>query len=157
MAATSRIARLRERSVRIALLLEGLSVLVAVLAAWLAMRSERRLAAVLTENAELQASRADELETFAQRVAHDLLNPLSAVTFSLGTLAKRHTDDESKRLTDRVRLALDRSRRMVGGILDFARSGARPVRGRRASLHRGPLGGARRRPGGRPRARRPRS
>jgi signal transduction histidine kinase len=111
--------------------------LVAVIATWLSVRASRHFAWVAKRNTELLAARADELENFAQRVAHDLLNPMSAVAFGLGTLALRHPDAETKAIVERAGRALQRSGEMVHGILAFARAGARPELDARAQLGAG--------------------
>ena len=135
--AIERILRAREHSVQLALALEVGSALVAVLAAWLAVRTSRRFEGVLRENAELQAARADEFESFAQRVAHDLLSPMSGVVFSLGAIERRHPDAATKEVVQRTLRSLGRARQMVHGIFNFARSGARPAVGAHASLRAG--------------------
>ncbi|HEY6458617.1 MAG TPA: ATP-binding protein, partial [Polyangiaceae bacterium] len=136
-AASSRILSTRERAVQMAVLLEVLSSLVAVVAAWLAIRASRRFGQVLRQNAALQAARADEFEGFAQRVAHDLLSPISGVVFSLGALERAHPDAATKEIVERTLKSLARSRQMVHGIFNFARSGARPTPGAHAALGAG--------------------
>jgi signal transduction histidine kinase len=136
-AATTRILRTREHAVQLAFALEIASSLVAVLAAWLAVRVSRRFEAVLQQNAELQAARATEFESFAQRVAHDLLSPMSGVVFSLGAIERTHTDAATREVVQRTLRSLARSRQMVHGIFHFARSGARPAAGARSALGAG--------------------
>ncbi|HEY8042001.1 MAG TPA: HAMP domain-containing sensor histidine kinase [Polyangiaceae bacterium] len=131
---TARILEQRRHSERIALVLELVSSLVALTAGWLAVRASRRFESVLQRNTQLQLARADELETFAQRVAHDLLSPMSAVVFSLGAIERRHPDGQTRETIQRALRSLERSRRMVHGIFHFARSGARPVPGARSRL-----------------------
>jgi signal transduction histidine kinase len=62
---------------------------------------------------------------------------MSVVAFGLGNLARRHPDADTKAVVDRASRALDRSRQMVHGILDFSRSGARPTPDARAPLAAG--------------------
>jgi signal transduction histidine kinase len=132
--AATRILSARGRAVRLAFVLEIGSALVAVLAAWLAVRASRRFEAILRQNAELQTARAAEFESFAQRVAHDLLSPMSGVVFSLGAIERTHTDAATREVVQRTLRSLARSRQMVHGIFNFARSGARPPAGARSSL-----------------------
>jgi signal transduction histidine kinase len=134
---TANILRSREHAVQLALVLEIGSSLVAVLAAWTAVRASRRFEKVLQLNTELQAARADEFESFAQRVAHDLLSPMSGVVFSLGAIERKHPDAATKEIVQRTLRSLGRSRQMVHGIFNFARSGARPAAGARAFLGAG--------------------
>jgi signal transduction histidine kinase len=79
-------------------------------------------------------ARADELEIFAQRVAHDLLSPLSAVSFALATVEKHHDDEPTRAVVTRAKRALGRSRDLVHGIFDFARAGAQPKPNARANV-----------------------
>jgi signal transduction histidine kinase len=137
--AMSRILETREHTVQLALALEIGSSLVAIVAAWFAVRASRRFGEVLRRNAELQAARAAEFESFAQRVAHDLLSPMSGVVFSLGALERAHPDAATKEITQRTLRSLGRARQMVNGIFHFARSGARPPPGARAALRAGVL------------------
>jgi signal transduction histidine kinase len=129
-----RILDVRVRSLRLEIELDIACSAVALLAAWLAIRASRRFAAITKHNVELLTARADELDTFAQRVAHDLLSPLSTVTFSLDTIARRHADLQTRTAVDRTGRALLRARQMVHGILTFARAGARPAPGARSRL-----------------------
>jgi signal transduction histidine kinase len=95
-----------------------------------------RVQAELTErHATALAERADELEVFGKRVAHDLLSPLSALTYCLGAF-KRVSESDGK-LADaltRARGCVMRAQRMVDGIFEFARAGGRPEPGARASV-----------------------
>jgi signal transduction histidine kinase len=122
----ARILGMRRRWGQLSLGLDIACSLVALVATWLAVRASRRFAWFTTRNTDLLAARAEELEIFAERVAHDLLNPMSAVAFGLGTLALRHPDAETTAVVQRANRALERSRTMVHGILAFARAGACP-------------------------------
>jgi signal transduction histidine kinase len=80
------------------------------------------------------SERLAELDDFAGRVAHDLRNPLQNIGMSLAIIHKRSTD-ESLRTT--VARAQDGARRMgafIQELLEFARSGAKPVPGASASV-----------------------
>lgn len=130
-----RIARIRTESVRLAFGLDALCVLFSAAAAFVAVRALRNQRAAERVHAKVLETRADELESFARRVAHDLLGPLSALSANLSVM-KRSCDqglsiDEPLR---RSLASLKRSQRLVDGVLDFARSGARPAPGERASL-----------------------
>ena len=133
-AASVHILGAREHSARVALVLESASAILAVIAAILALRASRRFQRLMKDNADLQAARADELEAFAQRVAHDLLNPVSSVAFTLGTIRRQHPDDATVATVQRATRSIDRLRGMVHGIFNFARAGARPAAGARTSL-----------------------
>jgi signal transduction histidine kinase len=132
--AASRIVSTRAQSVRIALYLEAASAIIAIAAAAVAVRGARRFAREARGRLELESDRARELDLLAQRVAHDLMSPLAAVSLSLGAIQHAHPDPDTARAVDRACRALARSRQMVQGIYAFAGSGARPAEGARAPL-----------------------
>jgi len=79
------------------------------------------------ERADLLEQRCVELEHFADRVAHDIMSPLAGVSIALAVAQKTvGSDPAAKRVIDRGTQTLLRVRRMVDGLLEFARSGARP-------------------------------
>ena len=127
-AAAERIARTREDAARATLYLDVGSTIVALIAALLAIEFARHFERLMRRNVELEAERAQELDLVAQRVAHDLLSPLAAVSLSLSSLQRRHKDEDTARAVQRAQRVLERSRRMVQGIYAFARSTARPTR-----------------------------
>jgi signal transduction histidine kinase len=134
VAAASNIAATRVRAGRVTFLLQLLSSIAALAAAGIAVSAARRYGQVARRNVELEASRANELDLLAQRVAHDLLSPLAAVSLSLGGIQRTHSDEPTTRSIHRARRALDRSRQLVEGIYQFAGSGGQPAPGARASL-----------------------
>jgi signal transduction histidine kinase len=134
-AEVTRIAHVRTGAIRAALGLDLLCMVFSALAAFVAVRALRRQRAVEEVHEEMLETRAEELEAFARRVAHDLLSPLSALSFTLATV-KRNAErglpvDEP---LQRSVACLKRSQRLVDGVLDFARSAASPSPGERASL-----------------------
>ena len=103
--------------------LDGVSVALAVTLALLALRT-------ISRQESLRRRRLEELEGFAGRVAHDLLNPISAAEMSL-TAAERvaATPAGAERrvaIMDRARRSLGRARRLIDDLLAFAQAGARP-------------------------------
>lgn len=132
-AATS-VLRSRVDAFRLGLYLDVAAALVAVIAAAIVFRTARAFTVHARKQVEREAERARELDTFAQRVAHDLLNPLAGMSFSLDTLARRQGAPEANRVVGNAKRALERARRMVEGIYAFARSGARPEPGSVAPL-----------------------
>jgi len=128
------IATLRQGSANTAYALNLFSLLLAVAATVLSVREVRRSADVLRQLEQAQRERADlfaqrcvELEHFADRVAHDILSPLAGVGVALAIAQRIDTDDPRIRNgIDRGVATLTRVRRIVDGLLDFARSGARP-------------------------------
>ena len=133
--AVGRVVSIREGSMRIAFGLDALCMLFSILAATVAVRALRSQRALERAHGKMLEVRADELEMFARRIAHDLLGPLSALSFTLSSVrrnSERKTPIEEP-LT-RAFSCLKRSQRLVDGVLDFARSGAAPPGGGRASL-----------------------
>lgn len=110
-------------------------VVFAVLASLLVRRQLRRYGALVEEHAALEASRATELENFAARAAHDILNPVSATQMSVNLLAKRDLGDPRARdLIDRALRNLLRIRTIIDALLQFARAGARAEAGALADV-----------------------
>jgi signal transduction histidine kinase len=113
---------------RVALLLDAVSVILTASLATIAIRSARRYS-------ELQRLRADELEAFSARVAHDIRGPLAPALLAMQGV-KRDLDDG-----DRRAIALQRGIRSLGRVEDlvrdllvFAQAGAAPDPSARASL-----------------------
>jgi signal transduction histidine kinase len=102
---------------RIVMVLDSCIVTMAVLAAALAAVSLRRAMRTLEE-------RSSELDQFAGRVAHDVLGPLSATVFALELASRRYPADEGlQSVVARGLSGVERSRRLVDGLLEFARAG----------------------------------
>jgi signal transduction histidine kinase len=105
------------------------------IAAAVLLRKMARAHEVLTDSHRaLQEARTSELDQFAGRVAHDVLSPLNTVALALDVAAKSDDGAERDRVARRGRAALDRVKRLVGGLLDFARAGAAPTAGARADI-----------------------
>lgn len=122
------IASIRSSSTLVAYLLDGLSILLGAIAVALAIGAARRYTEPLESQRRLLENRAEELELFAGRVAHDVLGPLSSVSTFLGIL-DRHLPAEENKLRDGLRRAhsgLSRSSKVVSDLLDFAKAGAPP-------------------------------
>jgi len=130
--AAQRIEAARARASRFGWQLDGLCALIALLAAWATVRATRHVQRVQQEHHSLLQRKAEEMEQFAGRVAHDILSPLSAVNMALG-VAERSPAQASDTL-ERARSSLLRVRRIVDGLLEFARAGARPEAGSRAEV-----------------------
>jgi signal transduction histidine kinase len=129
------IERVRERSSRIAWgldLLCGVFSAVAGVLVWRSMRRHARLTAALLR---LTQGRAEELELFAGRVAHDILNPIGAAALAVD-LGRRYAagNASAEAALVRARMSLTGTSRIVNGLLEFARAGARPVPGSRAQV-----------------------
>lgn len=101
--------------------LDGISVVLASLLGFLVFRMASR-------QEEMNRRRSEELEGFAGRVAHDLLNPLSAAEMGLALVERSPIDDERRRAAlARARRSLERARRLIDDLLAFAQAGAKPA------------------------------
>lgn len=121
-----RIERQHLRAHRAALFLDLLSTLLTALAGFLAVRALQHHHRIVEERNRLVARRAEELEQFAGRVAHDILGPLSATRLAVSHAAGQLQDPALKRTLERGQRGVDRVASIVDGLLRFARAGARP-------------------------------
>ena len=126
--AAVRIERAHARSHRMALQMDALCVLLAGVAAWLVVRAATKARRIQEQHREIVERRAEELEQFAGRVAHDVLSPLATVGLAL-SLAQRMGSPPQQSAAQRGASSLQRVRGIVDALLDFARSGARPEPG----------------------------
>jgi signal transduction histidine kinase len=122
----ARVGVLRRRSVRLAFGLDGMSALLAIIAATLATRLVRG-------DARLVRRRAAELENFAGRVSHDLRAPLGTISLTLDLLARKH-DTETESIVQKGSRSVKRMTEVIDAMLVFARAGARPESGARANV-----------------------
>jgi len=131
-----RIQSIRSRSALMAYLLDAASIVFGGIAIALAVLQVRQYTRLLESQRELLARRNEELEIFAGRVAHDVLGPLTSVsTFLAMAERKLGGADNFRRSLERAQRGLQRSRRIVHDLLEFARAGARPALGAHAELN----------------------
>ena len=130
--AAQRIEKARAKGNRFAWQLDALCALIALFAAWITVRAMREAQRVQQESHALAQRKAEELEQFAGRVAHDILSPLSAVNLAIAVAERNPT--EGREAFSRARSSLSRVRGIVDGLLEFARAGARPELGARAEV-----------------------
>src|SRR5436190_4561480 len=103
--------------------LDGVSVALAITLAVLALKTLARQEAVVRR-------RQEELEGFAGRVAHDLLNPISAAEMSMAATERGVAGNERMTaLAGRGRRSLSRARALIDDLFAFAQAGARPLAG----------------------------
>jgi len=103
--------------------LDGVSVALAISLAALALKTLSRQEAMVRR-------RQEELEGFAGRVAHDLLNPMSAAEMSLAAAERGAAgNDRMTALAARGRRSLMRARSLVDDLFAFAQAGAHPLPG----------------------------
>jgi signal transduction histidine kinase len=123
-----RIGHLGRQSIVNAVVFDGICVVLTVLAGLLAWRLVRRTTTLLER-------RADELETFAGRVAHDVVGPLSAASVALDLIRRGTASPErASRAIEAGRSGLARARLIADGLLAFARAGAQPDPGAEADV-----------------------
>jgi signal transduction histidine kinase len=122
------IREVRRQALRITVALGTISIFLAGVATVLAFITLNRQARLVAERNHLTQVRAEELEQFASRVAHDIKSPLGAVGLALH-VARRHNPDDARTqsVTTRALSSLRRVQQITDGLLDFARAGARPV------------------------------
>ena len=123
-----KIERLGKHSISLAIGLDTVSVVLAFCTALLMVRVVRRYAALVEQ-------RAEELELFAGRVAHDVLGPLGAASLALDAAAREApAGSVLARMVVRGQSGLRRTRTIADALLAFARAGARPQAGERADV-----------------------
>jgi len=120
LALASKIEVLAHRSVILSVILDVLSIALTAVAAALAIRLVRRH--------ELSLSRrAEELDKFAGRVAHDVLGPLWTTTAALHVAQRGVDDRQRKNALELGQRSVELVQQLVKGLLEFARSGAQPI------------------------------
>ncbi|MHB8418562.1 MAG: sensor histidine kinase [Myxococcales bacterium] len=131
----------RRRAVLAELALGGLSVALALFAALFTVALTRQSAAFLQARADELRRKAEELERFSSRVAHDVLSPLGTVGLAL-QLANKHEvlDERARPILARGLASLGRVQKLVDGLLELALAAARPKPDARASVEDGVAG-----------------
>jgi len=115
---------IRRRTALVALGLDGITILLGGIMLLLAVRATRLYERLLREKERAAEARADELDHFAARVAHDLKGPLTSVLMGV-TAAQAHPAQSSELLARALRAARTMNS-MIDALLDFARAGAEP-------------------------------
>jgi signal transduction histidine kinase len=110
-------------SIVLVVLTVALTVLAATLALWVVRRYERAL-----------RERADDLEQFAARVAHDVKGPLTSTTAALHVV-RRLSPEPGRLAIERAQRGVKRVQRIVDDLLEFARAGALDARSAAADVH----------------------
>lgn len=116
LAVAGRIDAFARTSMAVAVAVDLVALALTALAATLGIRAVRRYERSLRE-------RADELEQFAGRVAHDVKSPLAATAIALH-VARRQSTELGQAALERGERGVQRVQRLVDGLLDFARAGA---------------------------------
>ena len=131
--AAVRIEQVHRGSTRFALQMDALCVLLAGIVAWLVVRAAHQAQRIQQEHRAMLERRAEELEEFAGRVAHDVLSPLASVGLAL-SIAQMSGSQAQQAAAQRGSSSLRRVRGIVDALLEFARSGARPSPGEAADV-----------------------
>jgi len=133
----SAIKQTRRKASRLTYALAGLAALAALLVMSLAWWTNRSFAAMAEARADAESMRkrlaerrADELEIFAARVAHDLRNPLASIALRVA-LTQRDAEDplRVRACVAKMLNALHHATQIIDGLLDFARAGGVPDSG----------------------------
>jgi len=130
----SRIETVSRRRRRLVFGLDGLSA-AATLATALLVLSLLRRHESLSRTYELALERrADELEAFAGRVAHDVRNALVPVSLSVSQLARMELGESPRHWVSTADRGVWRLFELIEGLLAFAKAGAQPVPGESAAV-----------------------
>jgi len=125
--AAANIRMARKRGVWWAVGLDGAGTILAGFAAFLSVRAARGHARAIRSYQHVAEERAAELDKFASRMAHDVRTPLTALALSLTAIERAGLEDKrAYRALGRAQAALSQTMKIIEGLLDFARSGARP-------------------------------
>lgn len=126
-----RIRETRRRTLWLATGLNGVCGILAMVVARLLHRELKARRALTDAHTKFLETRAEELEQFAGRVAHDIRNPLSSARMAAELALRKSPDDAARVPVRRIIRSLSRADAITGALLDFARSGARPDPGAR--------------------------
>lgn len=129
----SRIQASRRRTLRVANGMAIACALLAVAGGILLQRQAIRRRASARSYAALLEERTEELEQFAGRVAHDIRSPIATARVNADVLLLRTKDESMRDLIGRIERSLLRVEAITAGLLSFARAGAKPDPGARAS------------------------
>ncbi|HEU0033643.1 MAG TPA: HAMP domain-containing sensor histidine kinase [Kofleriaceae bacterium] len=136
------IGRVRGETTGVVMVLDGVAVALALVAAALALRQLRRAARAWRSELTARERREAELREmnealgqFAGRVAHDILSPLATTSLAIDRLRQACPDEATAAsASDRGMNALRRVHALVDGLLAFARAGGHPQPGATAEL-----------------------
>lgn len=121
------IERIRAKARTVTIVMFAVSAALTAVTAFLLARMFRRARVASERLTSIEAARADELERFAGRVAHDILSPLSSTTLAMGmALASAPAGSSLRGALERGQRGLAQARSIVSDLYEFARSGAKP-------------------------------
>ncbi len=128
------IERIRQRTEATTFILGALATNVAAAAGIVAVSMIRRQQRSLERRDLALRARADGLETFAGRIAHDLKNPLAALSLRIGSLQLTTSDPIARTALARIATQIERMDAIIAALLDFARAGGEPAAGAAVDL-----------------------
>lgn len=117
------IERSRVQTMRIAYVLDGLCVLLAALAGFVALRAIKKYALLLEEHQRRLEIQNEELDLFAARVAHDIRGPLTPVRLAIDIGREQASDERSKKAFGAAARSMHRVEALIAGLLDYAKAG----------------------------------
>ncbi len=127
------LASTRERARHLSYVLHGLAAALTLLLLGVASNAARAHERFAEDRRKMLEQRAEELELFAGRVAHDLKNPLNAIALVV-QLAEEPGHIPLHDPFGRVTRNVERMQLIIDSFLEFARSAARPDLDARADL-----------------------
>ena len=131
-AEATEIVSTRESARRTVILLGAVSLAAAIVATALALKTLRTQARLVAERRVFLESRAQELEAFAGRVAHDLRSPLATMALQISAFERRaDSDPKLKLLGHKLAQRIEGMNAVVDDLLRFASGGAQPEPGAR--------------------------
>jgi signal transduction histidine kinase len=125
----------RDSARRTAIALAAFSLLAAVIATVLALKTQRAQSRLVAERRQFLELRAQELEAFAGRVAHDLRSPLATMALQIASAQSRAEPESSvHQLAAKLIRRVEGMNRIIEDLLRFASGGARPEPGAHTDL-----------------------
>jgi signal transduction histidine kinase len=127
------IRQTRRQAIGLSYVLTATCVMVGLIGVVLVGRRARHHMALVDARVRHEKARANELEHFAGRVAHDIRNPLAAASLA-AELLDADLDTKQHELAMRLRRSLERAGAITDGLLEFARAGAKADPGARTNV-----------------------
>lgn len=128
----AQIQRVRDRSLRLWNVLTVLCCILTAVVGWLLHRQLAGQRAVSQAYTAAVESRAEELEQFAGRVAHDIRGPLGTAKMAAQIAQRQPSAEGAAAAFQRILRSISRADAITTALLDFARSGAKPDPGARS-------------------------
>lgn len=125
----NRISAIHRHVERVGLALDVTCLALAAFAGLVAYRLRLRNDELVRSRVALAEERAEELDLFASRVAHDIRSPLQTVRLAVDFAQRRSREaGDASAMLERANRSVDRVLSLTDALLEFARAGARPTR-----------------------------